>query len=57
MGVADELSSKPDNIWLRDQLGRNAKFYGEYNIGHEGFIIGKDTSFIKDTIDFLNRYQ
>ena len=42
---------------MRNELGDVVKFYKEYNVGHFGFMVGKDMEHVEDVIKFFDGYQ
>ena len=57
VGKLDVLATIKDNRWAKTQL-KTLKFYREYNLGHLGFMIGKDmTYFSDDVMKMLNVYH
>ena len=57
VGTVDELADPEDNKWLNEQLGDNVVFYKEYKLGHLSFAIAKDTTYLDDVIEQLNKYK
>jgi lysosomal acid lipase/cholesteryl ester hydrolase len=57
VGNFDQLATVDDNRWAKTQL-KTLKFYKEYNLGHLGFMIGKDmTYFSVDAMNMLKTYH
>lgn len=57
VGKSDMLGTVKDNRWAKTQL-KTLKFYREYDLGHLGFLIGKDMSYFSDDVmNMLNVYH
>lgn len=47
------LATPEDNHWLNDQIKDNVVFYGNYDLGHQSFLIAKDMSYFDDVIKVI----
>ena len=56
-GSDDELADTSDVAWLRTQLSSDVlKDDRTYPMGHASFIVGKDATYTKDVVAFLDEY-
>lgn len=56
-GKEDKLASPDDVKWLREELGSNVVYFKEYdNMGHITFLMGKDITWFKETLEFMVKF-
>ena len=58
VGSEDELADAEDNVWASQQLAKTLVHYKEYELGHLGFLAGKDMSyFTVDAMNLIKKYH
>lgn len=53
VGEEDKTATPIDSNWMREQLGTRVIYYGSYRMGHLGFMLGKDLSYLNKVIELL----
>ena len=57
VGSCDQLSSKPDYEWLRDQLADTLVYYKEFDLGHCAFLIPKSPAHFAEVIELSKAFN
>ena len=56
-GKTDQLASKGDYMWVREQLLDTLCYFKEFNLGHLGLLVPKDRQHFFDMLELCKAYN
>jgi len=56
-GSKDQLASKDDYLWLREQLLDTLCYFKEFNLGHMGFLIPPNRQHFYEMLELCKAYN